>query len=1028
MKNKLTLLLWLGFSFSLFAQVDPVDMNDIIGLLDPNQSLQAPRDFLLGGIIVRGESFNGTNNTGNQGTPINAVGVHGPPMIDGETLRYGPVMDPDGSGKPVIQYAVQWIDNTGYQYQPGPHNTTVAPGNDPLFFDGSRVQTDHTNKRISLRDVTWQAFSVRMGDWIFAQDNKLHNQYHAPYDLPTSFSPYLAWYIDHGELKIAIRHSQNTLPTNSNSTSAILYSETLTNSDVEQWQDWIVHMKMSPYPGDNPFVHIWRRKPGGQWQSLVQYNGPVGWDYSGYNKPGANDDNYLISSYYQWHNYNSTDLNYKVRRLWWKWNMHLRDNTNKYTLNDIQTHLDVNIGAPPLSGPTDLIPDDLVLMPATNGSLAANLTSADLNNSQFSYSLVPGIGDSDNNRFQISGDQLLVNGNVTAPREYSIRLRTENGSQIGYEEAFTFHTPQVINKLPVVNVQEGGPGITDPTTSASNVIDGDLVTRWSRDALGAHLTLELQNINAIDHLQMVFHKGTVRTANFEIQTSMDGINFTTIGSLRTSTGQTTGQTYFGVGGALAKFVRIVGQGNSESNWNSFNEIELYGNESAPANYDAFIRCTDQNLVIDGTVESVWDQALRYQVNQFVGPSVSQQDLSAEFRTFYDENHLYILVEVADDIKIRDSGPTVWNDDAVEIYLDADISRGNSYEGDDVHLIFARGDNNYTAYQSSALIPHTGIVFSQQEVTGGYVVEAKIPWSSIGLPNGIENQQIGIEVQLSDDDDGGTRDHKLTWNDPTDMSWTNPSLFGAGQIATCQDANLWVYLEGPMMDIANIGVYFDEMISELSELHQLLPGMANNLQSGQPYNALPWSYSGTEGTGFTDATYQSLKNQYGLPIVDWVLVELRTGLGTSSTVATQAGLLQADGNVLFTNPSAFSQFTGQYYVFVSHRNHLGIISPMPVSVTNGVFRYDFRTQNSYSGFGFGQKEIIPGRWAMYAGDCDQLSDGVYFDINANDKAYLTLENGVFDNYLRSDFNLNGDVNGSEFIIFKLNNGIFSQLER
>ncbi len=814
MKTRIVILLWIVCVTTMHAQVDPIDFNDIIGIINPNSSLQAPRDARLGGIIANGETFHRNANVGSQGTTITAAGVHGPVMIDGETLRFGPVLDPEGSGRPVIQYATQWLTNDGYQ----------SPGNDKLFAGGTRVQIDQTFNRISLRDTTWQVFSVRMEDWIFAQDNKLHNQYHAPYNLGVALSPYLAWYIHDGVLEINVLHSQNTTPSNATSTSINIYTETLTNSDVHQWQDWIVHMKQSPYPNENPFVHIWRRKQGGTWESIVQYNGPVGWDFSGYNVPGANDDNYLAHSYYQWHSpYNVADTTYKLRRLWWKWSMLLKDNSNKYTVDDLKMHLDINTA--PLTGPTDLIPSDLVLMPATNGAIAADLSAVDPNSNQFSYSLVSGIGDADNQLFQISGDQLIINGNVSAPRTYNVRIQVTSSNQATYEEAFQFRTPLVSNQLAIVAVTEGGPGNTDPITSPSNVIDGDLTTRWSRDTIGAYLTLALSAVKSIDHLQMAFHKGTVRSADFEIQTSVDGISFTPVGNLRTSTAQTLGFTHVEVGGTLAKYVRVIGLGNSVNLWNSFTEIALYGNDYIP------------------------------------------------------------------------------------------------------------------------------------------------------------------------------------------------------------DSQLSVLLEGPMIDLTQNGNYYSEMTADLSESRSLLPGMSSNPQAGQPYNTAPWFYNGSEGVGFTNSTYQSLKNQNGgVPIVDWILVEWRTGLAANTNVLTQAALLQSDGTVLFTDRTALSGLDGQYYIYVGHRNHLSIISATPVSISNGTFTHDFSTQNGNTSLGFSQKEITPGRWSMYVGDCNQTVDGPYFDINANDKVLLITENGKFDVYLRSDFTLNGDVNGSELVIFNYNNGIYSQLER
>jgi hypothetical protein len=61
---------------------------------------------------------------------------------------------------------------------------------------------------------------------------------------------------------------------------------------------------------------------------------------------------------------------------------------------------------------------------------------------------------------------------------------------------------------------------------------------------------------------------------------------------------------------------------------------------------------------------------------------------------------------------------------------------------------------------------------------GYTVEMAIPWTTIGYASAPSaGQLVGVDVHINDDDDGGGRDDKLSWESPNDLSWTNPSLFG-----------------------------------------------------------------------------------------------------------------------------------------------------------------------------------------------------------------------------------------------------------
>ncbi len=444
-------------------------------------------------------------------------------------------------------------------------------------------------------------------------------------------------------------------------------------------------------------------------------------------------------------------------------------------------------------------------------------------------------------------------------------------------------------------------------------------------------------------------------------------------------------------------------------------------------YDAFIRCNPLNPSINGNVGIVWDQAVSYQVDEYIGGVVPASDLSAEFGAIYNDDYLTLYVDVVDDVAQRDSGSKPYDDDAIEIFLDPDDSRGTTYDANDLQIVIGRGDITYYAYRGGFSATVTGLVFAQQENIGGYSLELRIPWNSLGIQSATGNQKIGIEIQVNDDDDGGIRDHKIAWKDATDNAWNNPSLFGTGNFAPCQSVNLWMGIQGAMY--TGTSSYSETMRSSLNKQFKLLPGMSNSVSNGQPYNIMPWNYNGTEGNGFSDNKYLELENLNGnLSIVDWVLVEFRTGTAANTMVVQQAGLLLSDGYIVFDDPSVFNSLNGSYYIKVDHRNHTGGMSPVAVTVSNGVVRYDLRAQNGYAAGGVGMLEVLPDRWVLHAANGDQVSDGQFYDINAADKQLWSTENGNFNVYRTADFNLDGDINGLDQILFNLNNGLFSTLER
>jgi len=244
--------------------------------------------------------------------------------------------------------------------------------------------------------------------------------------------------------------------------------------------------------------------------------------------------------------------------------------------------------------------------------------------------------------------------------------------------------------------------------------------------------------------------------------------------------------------------------------------------------------------------------------------------------------------------------------------------------------------------------------------------------------------------------------------------------------TCINLQLKVNLEGAMSD--KNGNYLSSMRTDLNTGRSILPGqipinpLVPPTPPGQPYNYFPFNYTGS-------VSENAFSGPYDPDVVDWILVSLRSDIMPASEFKRVAGLVYKDGTVLFIeNSIVTSKDPNQIYVVIEHRNHLGMMTPGPIKLTDNNLFWDFTTQNSYTGGGNGQKRITQGVWAMIAGDCDQTTDSPSYDINGFDYILWRNNNGFFDRYTSADINMDGDCANADKLIRNNNNGISSAVQR
>ncbi len=164
------------------------------------------------------------------------------------------------------------------------------------------------------------------------------------------------------------------------------------------------------------------------------------------------------------------------------------------------------------------------------------------------------------------------------------------------------------------------------------------------------------------------------------------------------------------------------------------------------------------------------------------------------------------------------------------------------------------------------------------------------------------------------------------------------------------------------------------------------------------------------------------------VVDWVFLELRTGIsGATSVVHTKAAILQKDGDIVSTDGVSPVNFpnvpVGNYYIVVRHRNSLGFRTLNTFALSGTPSTLDF-TNNSIPLYGTHPVSILSATLSiMKSGDAD--TDG---SIDAFDTLIWDEQNGLFDNYsLNADYNFDGAVDAFDTLIWNMNNGFFEELD-
>jgi len=214
--------------------------------------------------------------------------------------------------------------------------------------------------------------------------------------------------------------------------------------------------------------------------------------------------------------------------------------------------------------------------------------------------------------------------------------------------------------------------------------------------------------------------------------------------------------------------------------------------------DFIAKQTSTPLVIDGcATDSIWSTAAWYSMNYiWMGDSVDQADYKGRFKLSWNQDYLYVLVEVTDDMlhpTLRDGKENYWKGDYVEVFIDEDRSGGDHKFN---HQAFAyhvstegHAIDKDTQEQTIFLDDHVEVSRSQDGTS--YLWEMAIRLYDDQFNEGATtntpvqltiDKLIGFSIAYGDNDGNQTRENflgsKQTHGVNNDEGYINADVFGS----------------------------------------------------------------------------------------------------------------------------------------------------------------------------------------------------------------------------------------------------------
>lgn len=319
-----------------------------------------------------------------------------------------------------------------------------------------------------------------------------------------------------------------------------------------------------------------------------------------------------------------------------------------------------------------------------------------------------------------------------------------------------------IQNVFVLESEDGSFDNANTYSFADDKVSCDFAPIWCEDELSVKVTVKGELADT-DKVILYYSEGEVKKVEVAVKdmTKIEG-GYEAILSLDGA---------YKVGDARLDVVVESGEGKV-----AFNDVKYTQEESdqyfAKANFRPFAVIPKGTVEVDGKVDEIWNGATTVPLTINLGANVK-----SEAKLLWDEDNLYVIVNVEDSVLNKDSA-NAYEQDSLEVFIDENNHKTDSYEEDDKQYRInyeneqSFNGTNCTAdnVESVAVVPEEG---------GGYSIEAAFKWTEDDKPE--IGDLIGLELQINDADESGSRVGTLSWYDASGQGWSAPSVFGTAML-------------------------------------------------------------------------------------------------------------------------------------------------------------------------------------------------------------------------------------------------------